>query len=374
MKQSIRYILLAVLFIPFILVSCKTTGTDVVSDLTDTVVLVEEDLTEPATDYLLEALAEAEARAKESRSWAEYLNGPVHCPDEWKAAEERCEAADNRKDPPATKGEAYERIAEWNGIKLAYDEIFNGSFEAFLNEQQDVLAAARQKAVDAGAEELVPDRLAVADTYTKSSEEKFQGGDIYGSLNSGKEAWDRYRILETLALARAKQEEADANDLFSKDPDNYMLAAEAGNNSVDLYDEGDLVKSQAEANAALAGFTQVIRSLYMADVEEKASLARDARAAAQEIKAQIAVRSDYEAAESVYNQAHVALRADQYEEAKDLFDRSTGLYNIAYEKALEKRTIAEEALRRSEQKLAESEEFAQNAEDIIGEDSIEGDE
>ena len=368
MKQRIQYLLLAGLIFSLFFFSCKTTGA--VDDLPDTQgpVTYKEDLSEPAGDSLYDALAEAEARAREARSWAEYLNGPIHCPNEWKDAEGRFQTASSRKDVPKTKGEVYGRIDEWNGIRQAYDDIFNASFEPFFAEQEAALAKAREKAVEAGAEDLVPDRLAIADGYAGKSKELYEGGDLYGSLNAGKDAWDRYRILETLALAHNKQMEADEYDFFSADPETYMLAAEAGNNSVDLYDEGDLVKSQEQATAALEGFREVIRNGWFASVEEKASVAREWRSAAQEAKADVAVRTDFNAAESVYNQAHVALRAEQYTQAMDLFEQSGKLFEVAHKNAMDKRAIAEEALRRTGEKLAESEELGQYADEIIGGD------
>ena len=366
MKPRIRYLILAGLIVCLVLISCKTTGNDAAASLVGGTVKVQEDLSAAADEYLLNSLAEAEAKARDARSWAEYINGPIHCPNEWKAAEGRLQTAGSRKGDPKTKGEAYERIAEWNGIKLAYDDIYNSSFDAGIKEQQETLAKARGKAVDAGADKIVPDRLAVADTYRDKSKQVYEKGDIYGSVSAGKDAWDRYRILETLALAHGMQQEADGNDFFSLDPDTYKLAADAGNNSVDLYDGGNLVKSQSEANAAMEGFKQVLKNGWSGTVDKKASLARDQRSAAQEVKADVAVRSDFSAADNVYNQAHVALRAENYAEANKLFDESGRLFGIAHDKALEKRRIAEEALRRSQQKLAESEELAQNAEDIIG--------
>ena len=364
MKLRIRHLMCAGFFVFFILISCQTTDTGVPASLVENVV-VQEDLAGPVQDYLLESLAQAEERAREARSWAEYMNGPAHCPNEWEAAEERFTSASSRSGDPETLGEAYDRINEWNGIKLAYDEIFNGSFEPFQEEQKDVLAAAREKAVEAGAEELVPDRLAVADSCAAGSGEKLENGDVYGSLNTGKEAWDRYRILETLAMAHNMQAEADKSDLFSVDPDNYTLGAEAGNKAVEFYDEGNLAKSQAEASEALARFTQVVGSSMAVEVEEMASYANEWRTAAQEVKADVAVKSDFAAAESVYNQAHVALREKNYFSARELFEQSGELFMTAHDNALEKRDIAEDALSRSEQMLSESEEYAQNVDDII---------
>ena len=356
MKSRIRYLILAGLFVFLIFVSCKTTG-----DATASLVEIPRDLAGPADEASLAALAKAEANAKEARSLAEYVNGPVHRPDEWILAEDRFKAVSSFDGDLTTKEEVYAKVAEWNAVNLAYYEIYKGSVDVFLGEQEAVLAQKREDAVEAGAEEIVPDRLAIADTFAAKSKELSDKKDARGSVNAGMEARDRYQILETVALARGKQVEVEEYNFLYVDPVNYELARESGNAAITLYDEGDLSGSQSAAHNALTGFTQVIRT----GVEEKASVVRESREAAQDIKADVAVRSDFAAAESVYNQAHVALRADQFSEAIELFEESDALYEIAYEKALEKREIAEEALQRTEEKLAESEELAQYAEKIL---------
>jgi hypothetical protein len=82
---------------------------------------------------------------------AEYVNGAVHCPNEWRLAEGRFTSAGNRKGDPETLEDAYARTAEWNAIKVAYDDIYDNSLDRFVLEQQEVLARARGKAVEAGA-------------------------------------------------------------------------------------------------------------------------------------------------------------------------------------------------------------------------------
>ncbi|MCL1812311.1 MAG: hypothetical protein FWG29_02175 [Treponema sp.] len=255
-----------------------------------------------------------------------------------------------------------------DGAGMVQQEVTSPADEASFVALTQAVAQAKDKAIEAGAGELVPDRLAIADSTADKSRELYENGDIQGSINAGKEAQARYQILETLALARTKQEEADENNFFSVDPDNYILAAEAGNDAVDLYDKGELAKAQAEATTAYNGFREVIKNAWLEPVEEKTSMAREARTTAQDIKADVAARSDFAAAESVYNQAHVALRAEKYAEALELFEESDRLYEIAYNNALDKRRIAEEALRRADAKLAESEDFAQYVDDIIGGD------
>jgi hypothetical protein len=362
MKLKIRFLILISFLVPFVLISCKTTA-DTPDSLVDS---IPQDLSGPVDEAALEALAGAKAKAEESRSWAEYVNGESYFPLEWGFAEDRYTTAAGRVDPPEDKAEAYSRVAEWRGIAAAYDDIFNRSAGQFAGEQQKVLAAAREAALNAGAGELVPDRLAQADALSASAQEKFQNGDLTGSVRTGKEARDRYRVLQTIAEAHARQEEADANDFFSRDPDNYMLAADAGNSAVELYDAGEIAKAQDSADESLARFNQVVKNGWLTLVEEKAELAREWRDASQEVKANVAVRSDYDSAERVYNQAHVALRAEDYTGAAELFEQSGQLFMSAHNNAVEKRQRAEEALRQAEQKLQESEEKAQNAEAIIG--------
>ncbi|MCL1928025.1 MAG: hypothetical protein FWG07_04435 [Treponema sp.] len=368
MKLRIQYFILVGLFVSFAFFSCKTPDAGATASLTGGAGLVQQELTGPADEASLQAYAEAMAKAKEARSMAEYVNGPAHYPNEWKLAETHFSAAGNRGGDPETREDANVRIAEWNTVKLEYDEIYRKSLDQFASEQQVALANAKGKAVEAGAEDLVPDRFAMANAMADKSRELYENGDIQGSINAGKEAQDRYRILETLALARAKQEEADEYNFFTVDPDNYVLAAEAGNDAVDFYDEGNLAKAQAEATAAYNGFREVIKNGWSEPVEEKTSAAIESRTHAQEIKADVAARSDFAAAENVYNEAYVALRAEKYTEAIELFEESDRLFEIAYNNAMDKRRIAEEALRRAEEKLTESEEFAQYADDIIGGD------
>jgi len=321
----------------------------------------------PADDAALAELAQAKARAEESRSLARYVEGPAYYPDDWKAAEDRYGAALGKESESPTKTEAAARVTEWKAIGALYDGIFEKSAPRFVREQEKKLAAAREGAVNAGAEDIVPDRLAMADEKADSARQRFQNNDISGSIKEGRDAWERYGILQTLMEAHAKQVEADENDFFSVDRDNYILAAEAGNSSVDNYDSGDLPASRTLADKALAGFTQVIANGWAGRVEEKAFVARKWRDASQEIKAQVAVRSDFAAAEQVFNQAHVAFRAKEYTEAMNLFEQSGVLFMAVYDKAAERRRVAEDALQRAEEKLAESEEIARDAdEQLVG--------
>ncbi|MDR2471866.1 MAG: hypothetical protein LBD09_07145 [Treponema sp.] len=340
------------------LISCKTPG-GAAGDIPP-------DLSGPADQVSLDALALAKAQAEESRALAEYAGGEGYFPAEWSAAEDQYSAARGQTGDPETKEDAYARVTRWKGVKAAYDDIYNKSAPRFAGEQEKVLAAARDRAVQAGAEDILPEQLAQADALAAQAKQKVDGGDLAGGIGDGKAARDRYRVLETIALAHAKQAEADVNDFFSRDPDNYMLAAEAGNNAVDLYDSGDMARAQDAADEALARFNQVIKNGWLALVEEWAANAAAMRTAAQEARADVAVRQDFNAAEQVYNQAHAARRAEEFAAAGELFKQAADSFTTALARATAKRQQAEEALRQAEQKLAESEAKAQNVQDLIG--------
>jgi hypothetical protein len=230
----------------------------------------------------------------------------------------------------------------------------------------ETIAAARAEAVKAGADKLVPERFAHADAVAESAGEKFESGDLKGFAGDGKEAQDRYKVLQIIAEAHNKQAEADRNDFFSVDPDSYMLAAEAGNEAVDLYDENELPEALIAAEDALNRFSQVIKNGWISKFDEKLVFAEESRIASQEAKANIASKPEYDAAEQIYNIALAAQDEEDYAKASESFHNAGGLFVKAYNSTVTKRQRAEEALYEAEQKLAESEEKAQAASDLIG--------
>jgi len=352
MKLKFRYLILIGLFFSFILFSCKTGPS-------------KKELAGPPDQASLTGLTQARAGAEEARSRAEYVQGSTYCPDDWSQAEGRYEKA--KVFPrPETKADALSQLAEWKVLTVSYEDIYNKSVPQFAREQGKILAKAREDAVNVGADELVPDRFAQADAIADSAGKKLAANDYSGCVKDSKEALDRYTTLQAIAEAHNKQVEADNGNFFSIDPDNYMLAAEAGNNSVDFYDNGDFPASKEAAAEALTRFNQVIQNGWVSRVEEKQAAANEAKAASDNVKANVAVKQEYDAAQQVYNNAQRAQRSGDYAIAAELFEQSSGLFAKAYDNAVIKRDRADDALRAARQKLAVSEEKAQTAVEIFG--------
>lgn len=353
MKLKFRYLILISLFFPLMLFSCTSGPT-------------KKQLAGPADQATLDSLTQARAVMEEARSRAEYVQGDANFPDEWGKAEDRYDKAKEFPDPE-TLGIALSQLAEWKGLTVAYEDIYNKSLPQFAKEElPNRLAAARESAVAAGADELVPDRFDQADTVADSAKKKLAANDYSGGVKDGREAVDRYNTLEKIAKAHNKQVEADNNNFFAIDPDNYMLAAEAGNNSVDFYDNNDFPASKEAADEAFTRFSQVINNGWVSRIEEKQTAANEAKTASDSVKASVAVKQDYDAALEVYTNAQIAQQSGDYAIAAELFEQSSGLFARAYDNAVVKRDRADEALRDARQKQALSEEKAQTAAEIFG--------
>ncbi|MDR2048976.1 MAG: hypothetical protein LBP69_05935 [Treponema sp.] len=364
-----RLILLSFI-VPFILVSCKTQPEEVAPDsLSDTgsVGPAVEDLNGPADAASLQVFEDARARAEAARARAQGVDAASYFPEDWDSAESRYGAAESAGSP-ATLGEARRRADEWGQIADAYDDLFAKTLPRFAADKERQLLAAREAALKAGARDILPDRFDATDELAQSVRDKYDNGDYAGALADGTAVYDRYTVLKTIADAYALKEEADAYDFITYDPENYEAGADAGNNAVDLFDQGSLANAGESAGEAVNRFNLVLENGWIGYTNERSATAQSWRQAALEAKANVAVRNEYQNADRTYNEAHVALRAGNFVEAADLFERSGILFRQSRDAAVEKQVKAEEAIRLAEQKVSESEAKARSAQEIIGDE------
>ncbi|MDR0586169.1 MAG: hypothetical protein LBG26_02915 [Treponema sp.] len=366
-KKYIRLILLGFL-ISFVFISCKTPPEDVATDsVDDTTGPAVEDLNGPADAASLQVFEDARAGAEAARTRAQGVDAASYFPEDWDSAESRYGEAD-RAGSPATLGEARNRADEWRRITGVYDDLYGKALPLFAQDRAQQLLAAREAALDAGARDILPDRFDATDELAQSVQDKYDNGDYSGALADGTVAYDRYVVLKTIADAYALKQEADAYDFITYDPENYEAGADAGNQAVDLFDQGSLADAGESAGEAVNRFNLVLENGWIGYTNERSASAQSWRQAALEAKANVAVRNEYQNADRTYNEAHVALRAGNFAEAADLFERSGILFRQSRDAAVEKQVRAEEAIRLAEQKVSESEINARNAQEIIGDE------
>jgi outer membrane protein assembly factor BamD (BamD/ComL family) len=97
-------------------------------------------------------------------------------------------------------------------------------------------------------------------------------------------------------------------------------------------------------------------------------LADSARQEALGVKANVAARGDYNAADALYNQSASSYKDGAFEDAAEGYARTAELFIAARDAAMEKRAAADAAIKAAEEKAAESDALAQDAARIFGGD------
>lgn len=178
------------------------------------------------------------------------------------------------------------------------------------------------------------------------------------------------QLIEKASLKRAEIAE---NHLESNDEAAVFQADDALAKAVAAYERGEAAvtpseKEEAYKNAefAFTSYTALLDKHWF----ELANSARQKSILAQEdalkLKANVAVRTDYDASTEIHNQGESAYRTKDYRRAARYYLESAELYEVVSGIAEEKRRIATMALQSAETKIAESEQFAANIESEFG--------
>jgi hypothetical protein len=149
------------------------------------------------------------------------------------------------------------------------------------------------------------------------------------------------------------------------DPINTELGDEAYRIAFSDYSEGKYASAKNKAEEALMIYNQVLKAGYEAAAGEKSASAAAARQKALDEKANIAAKQEFDSADSIFALANTALRGQKYDEAVNLFMDCEPMFLEAADFARTKRLAAEEAMRRANQKVAESQEIAESAEQAV---------
>jgi hypothetical protein len=310
------------------------------------------------------SLAEALARAEKSRKQAFDLDAPAAFAEDWKKAEDFF-LAGREKAQVKTQLSYSEAIKAYTNAADAYDELARKALPIYAEARRKELEKARADAVKAGAERLLPAQLAAADKVADTAQNQFESGDYYTAIATAQEARTRYIILKTGLDALSVQQEIDRRDFAQYDASNYSLAEQKLQASQQAYDAGDVSTAQNNAEEALLRYRLVLnkgREMY-ASGRSKSALAE--RQAAQDLKANVAVKSDFERAQVVFTDAEQAFKAEKYDEAADLYAQAEALFAEVKTVAAEKRAKALETMQAAQQKITATEDAAKKADTVL---------
>ena len=129
------------------------------------------------------------------------------------------------------------------------------------------------------------------------------------------------------------------------------------------YDK-DNAKSRTAFQQAITGYRQVLDGGFPALTAERKKDADDAKAEADAVKAGVAVKADYNAAQGLYKQAGDAEKDKDYPKSLDLYEQSRAKFAAAAQTARQLKARAESSIEEVKDELATAEQQAEEAEKV----------
>jgi hypothetical protein len=312
----------------------------------------------------LDALNAAAERAALARQLVIDSNGPAAFPSDWQSAEAQYTQAESEKDVSTAKSVG-ESASRYEAAAVAFETLADKSIAQFARDLEAEVIAAREAAVKADAETLGSGYFQSADTKALEAVAQYKAKDYYAARDSAYLARDMYGVLKTGAEAYKVRQEILDRGFTVYDPGNVGAADELAVSSIADYEAGDMESAQDKADEALLRYNLALRTGKETVARNKADAANAERQKALNLKANVAVRQDFDEATSIYNRAANSFRAQNFDAAAALYEESRAMYEVISIVAEEKRRIAEEALRDAAEKMAESDNTARNAELIL---------
>jgi hypothetical protein len=312
---------------------------------------------------VLDALNQAIARAENSRKKASDFESPSYFPSDWEAAEDQYNSAG--KLARNTVDEVQQATARYNRAADMYDDLFKKTVPLFAQAREDEIITARNEALAAGLSDTFPDYLLDVDRIVTQTLAQYEGEDYYAARDSAYAARDRYQALKIGADAYLKRQEIVERDFIAYDPENFDKADGIGRAALNDYQSGNIEQARNGAEEAELRYNLVLKTGWASYAADRGAAAGVERQKALDLKANVAVKEEFNAASDIYNRAGASLSAEKYEDAAVLYTQAETRFIVISQTAAEKRREAEDALKAAEQKMKESDETAKRAELIL---------
>jgi len=374
----------------------------------------------------LSALNAAAARASEARKIVMDFGGPFFFPDEWQFAESLYTQAEQQKNT-STRQSVQESTARYERAASAFEAMIEKTYAAAYQYAISELTYIRNAAISVGAADLIPDYLLEVDNTVLDADRKYQAKDYYGAKDAALKAYSMYDAQYTAGIAYKSMEEAVAAGAEYLIPDLLDSADNVGLNAIDQYLAGDYdtAKSSAEkaglmyatlktgidayrvreeitfrglevydpqnfgladdnmwaaaddymagvigpakdkTEEALLRYNLALKTGWESYAAEMGALASAERQKALDVRANVAVRQEFNTAQAIYVRANTAFQAKDFDQASALYKECQPMFTDTARIAVERRLAAEDALERAIIKIEESDETARSAERIL---------
>ena len=317
---------------------------------------------EPAASTVSdEDIAALHAEVLAARNDAFDLGAKDQFPTEYDAAEATYTAGKtsmDAKDNDAAK-------ASFETVLPVYRDLASRSAQAAAEKTRGDADAARQVAVANGAETQAPAALSAGDQYMAQAAAAYEAGNHREAFELYRKALYSFDAAEKKSSAAAVRDKVDAKDFGKLDSGNYALAGEQLA-AVDGLLAEDPEGSSDAAEEALLRYNIVWKTGWEISATSGRDAAGEYKVEAEAIKAEVAVKDDYDAALAVWNEAMVYYAAGDYENALPLLERAKGMFKAVYETAAAKRAAAEAAINAAAASTDQAGELAEEGDAILG--------
>jgi outer membrane cobalamin receptor len=174
-----------------------------------------------------------------------------------------------------------------------------------------------------------------------------------------------YRVLTPGIEAYYIREEIVTRNFVQYVPGEFEQADDAGMAAIAAYEAGQMEGLQKNAEDIQSLYRSILKTGWISFVTEREAAAKTERQAALDAKANVALRSDFDTAAALYSRADASFRAENYDDAALFYGQAEFQFANAAKDALEKRRVAETAIKAAEEKMIESDENARRAELVI---------
>jgi hypothetical protein len=345
------------------------------------------------------ALQAAMAQAEKSRQAAMAVNGQTYFPNEWKNAEAQNTTAKGAK--KTTADEIKAATALFVATAASYDDIAARSQQRFAKDRDDANKAlqaamaradkSRQAAVTADAQTYLPndwrnaeakntsakgaktstlDEMKAATALFVSAADAYDDVARKSQQQAAKDRDDANKALQA-AMARMDKSRKDAQDAKA----NVNLPtdwnnAETKNKTATGAKRGTVAEIKAATplyTAAADAYDDLIKKNVALMSTQNQKSAEDARARATQerqkaldVKANIAVATEFNGADTIFKQAAADFDKKVFASAIESYNKSADQFIAAALSAEKKRALADDNIGQAKQRSAQSADFAVN--------------
>ena len=267
---------------------------------------------------------------------------------------------------PASAEEYATATEKYRSLADAYRKVGEKSLPRYFEEKSQAAKEGREKSDAAGAGQagIWPGgaaQLSTADADAAEGARLYGAKDYYPAKEAYETALSRYGLVETQALCYTLKAEIQEYKLQSYGPEDFAQGEENLGKVAAAYNEKALPAAKDAADKALGSYQAVASRGWEALASDEANKAKAEQSKALDIKADVELKDDYDAALASLSQGETARGSREFKQAFQNFSQAETKFTAVYEATIQKRRAADVLIQQADKKVGES---AQKAKDV----------